>query len=380
MLSGVQSLLFTPLTIRSVTFRNRIAVSPMSQFGATDNGVAANDWDLVTAGAYAKGGAGLVMVGGVTVCRAGRHNPHALGLWCDEQRPELARVARFVAKQGAVPGVQLLHAGRKCKEAIVADGRAAGDDGHEFIAASAIPFAADYMCPLEASVEDIEAVCRAHVEAAVRAVDIGFKVIELHFAHGYLVHTFLSALTNSRTDLYGGSLDNRMRFALSIACAVRQAIGDHIVLAVRVSVTDYCPDGWDVKQTVVLAKRLKALGVDLIDCSSGGLVSGAGNSSMNPTAIQIESAGIIQREAGVATAAHGLIVDPHQAEHVLTRTGAALVIMGRALINNPNWPYMAADALGVEGPAVNGMFKVAAGKPWGTRSHWRKQVADLQQQ
>ncbi|CAG2177311.1 unnamed protein product [Oppiella nova] len=352
MSKAVKSILFSPITIRGVTLRNRICVSPMCQYSA-DEGLV-NDWHLVNAGSFATGGAGMVMIEATGVEARGRISPGCPGLWTDTQIEPMARISRFLKSQGAVPGIQLAHGGRKASTLPPFVGHdSIGDDkgGWPTIGPSAIAFGGPIgKVPKEATIDDIEEIKEAWVRAAQRAVTAGFEVghilvIELHFAHGYLVSTFLSPATNKRTDKYGGSLENRMRFGLEIARNIRHTLPDNIALGVRVSVTDYADQGWDVPQTIEFARELKALGIDFLDCSSGGVVGGVDYNPLNTNKIQIEIAGTIQREVGLATAAVGKIVDPHVAEAILQGNGATLIFMGRAFLNNPHWPYIAADQL-----------------------------------
>ncbi|CAG2108445.1 unnamed protein product, partial [Medioppia subpectinata] len=271
-----KSHLFSSLTIRGQTLKNRICVPALCQYSATDG--LANDWHLVNAGSFARGGAALVVMEATGVEPRGRITHQCLGLWCDQQIEPLARIVRFVKSQGAVAGIQLSHAGRKGSNLPPTVGRGSIPDsegGWPTIGPSAIAFGANMdKVPKEATVEDIHCITGAFVSSALRAVKAGFQVIELHLAHGYLISTFLSPISNHRTDRYGGCLENRMRFGLEMAESVRNSLPDDIVLGAKVSVTDYADNGWDLKQTLEFAKRLKALGVDYITASSGGVVSG----------------------------------------------------------------------------------------------------------
>src|SRR5689334_17959188 len=268
--------LFQPLSIKNVTLRNRIVVSPMCQYSSVEG--FANDWHLVHLGSRAVGGAGLVITEAAAVSAEGRISPQDLGIWRDEHVEALRRITRFVAEHGAVPGIQLAHAGRKASTRRPWEGRGAvalSDGGWEPLAPSAVAFADDYPVPREMTGAEIAGVVRDFRDAAARAIDAGFQWIELHAAHGYLLHSFLSPLANRRSDEYGGSFDNRVRLLLDIVGAVREVWGAERPLAVRVSGTDWVDGGWTVDDTVALARLLGEAGVDLIDCSSGGNVARA---------------------------------------------------------------------------------------------------------
>ncbi|CAG2105891.1 unnamed protein product, partial [Medioppia subpectinata] len=344
-----ESLLFTPITLRGVTLKNRICVAPMCQYSATGRDGVATDWHMVSTGAYAQGGAGLVMLEATAVEARGRISPGCLGLWQDDQIEPLARIARFIKGQGSVPAIQLAHAGRKASTVVPWDGHHSLPDsegGWPTIGPSALAFGTPvWKVPKEATIDDINKIKEAWVGAAIRAVKAGFELIELHFAHGYLVSTFLSPVSNQRRDKYGGSYENRVRLALEIAGAVRQALPDTVALGVRVSVADYEPRGWDLAQTIQLARELKALGVDFLDCSSGGVSRDIDYNALNTPDTQIEAAGRVLRETGLPTGAVGKIVDPHHAENILRSGGASLIFIGRAFLDNPHWPFVAADAL-----------------------------------
>ncbi|CAG2167184.1 unnamed protein product [Oppiella nova] len=345
--SDKSSLLFSPLKIRGITLRNRICVAPMAQCSAVDG--VPNDWHLVHYGSFAKGGAGLVMVEATIVEARGRVSRGCTGLWDDHQIEPWRRITTFLRAQGSVPGIQLAHGGRKAsgQPFWVGHGSVADEDGGwPTIGASAVPFGgAVWKVPKEATIDDIDELEEAFVSGAKRAVEAGFEVLELHFAHGWLVSSFLSPLTNHRTDKYGGCLENRMRFGLEIAAKVRNSIPEDIVIGVRISVTDYADNGWDIKQSIDFAKKLKTIGMDFIDCSSGGVVSYIDYNGLNANGVQLKAAQSIQKEVGIATAAVGKIVDPHEAEAILRGNGATLIFIGRAFLNNPHWPYMAADVL-----------------------------------
>ena len=305
--------LLTPLKLRGVTFRNRIAVSPMCQYSA-ENGFA-NDWHLVHLGSRAAGGAGLVIVEATAVLPEGRITPKDVGLWSDDHIEPLARIARFVHSQGAVAGIQLAHAGRKASCDVPWNGGAAlkvEEGGWQVVGPSPIAFGLDSPTPVALTKDGIEAVIAAFEAAAHRALKAGFKLIEIHSAHGYLLHEFLSPLANERTDEYGGSLENRMRFVLQVAERLRAIMPEELPLFVRISATDWAPGGWDDTQSVELAKHLKGLGVDLIDVSSGGLVPNAKIPMQK--GYQVPFARRIRDEAEIRTGAVGLITGPEYRE------------------------------------------------------------------
>ncbi|CAG2173290.1 unnamed protein product, partial [Oppiella nova] len=333
--------MFTPITIRGVRFRNRICVAPMSQhmcepenLDTGAHGGMVNNWHLVHYGTLARGGAGLVMMEATGVEPGGRLSKHSPGLWRDDQLKPMCEIITFIKDQGAVPGLQLVHAGRKANIELRNTDTFMGwtDCGvYPVIAPSPIAYNDRSVVPIEATGADISRVTEAHVSAAKRAVEAEFQVIELHFGHGYLVSTFLSPITNKRTDEYGGSLVNRMRLALDIARGVRQALPDTIVLGVRLSVTDYCDMGWELENSIILARQLKQIGVDFIDCSSGDVVAQCTHNPLDPSPMQVDSAGIISRATGMATVAVGDIVEPLEAENILKQNGGpVMVFMGRA--------------------------------------------------
>jgi 2,4-dienoyl-CoA reductase-like NADH-dependent reductase (Old Yellow Enzyme family) len=345
----VTARLFSPFTLRGVTFRNRVWVSPMCQYSAQDG--VANDWHLVHLGARAVGGAGLVLAEATAVDPVGRISPGDLGLWSDAQAEAAARVADFIAAHGAVPGVQLAHAGRKASTALPwLGGKPLGPEegGWQTVAPSALPFAPGHPEPRALTEADIARVVRDFGAAARRAAMAGFQVVEIHAAHGYLLHQFLSPLSNTRSDAYGGSLEGRVRLVLETARAVREAFPAEWPVFVRLSATDWVEGGWDLSQSVQLATWLREAGVDLIDCSSGGLVPYA----KIPVApgYQVPFAAAIRRDAGIATAAVGLITEPAQAEAIVSDGRADAVLLARALLRDPHWPLHAAQALGAQGP------------------------------
>ena len=339
--------LFAPLTIRGVAFRNRIAVSPMCQYSAEDG--MAGDWHLVHLGSRAVGGAGLVIAEATAVEARGRISPFDLGIWKDEQIEGLARIARFVKQQGAVPGIQLAHAGRKAStQAPWTGDRAipAESGGWPTVAPSAIPFRPADPVPAELSVAEIRGIVEAFGRAARRARDAGFEVVEIHSAHGYLLHQFLSPLSNHRADHYGGSFDARTRIVREVAEAVRAAWPGTFPLFIRISATDWVEGGWNLDESVELAKRLRQCGVDLVDCSSGG----ASPDARIPAApgYQVPFAERIRREAGILTGAVGLITEPEQADNIVRTGQADLVLLAREFLRSPYWPLHAARKLGQE--------------------------------
>lgn len=337
--------LLSPLTIRGVTLRNRIVMSPMCQYCAEEG--MADDWHLVHLGSRAVGGVALAFVEATAVMRDGRITPGDLGIWDDHHVEPLARIARFLHREGAVAGIQLAHAGRKASCDLPWKGGARlktpAEGGWTVVAPSPIPFH-DGDPPSQALDEaGIDGVVDAFVAAARRALTAGFRVIELHAAHGYLLHEFLSPLSNRRTDQYGGSLENRMRLALRVARALREVIPDELPLFVRISATDWVEGGWDLPQSIELAKALCALGVDLIDVSSGALVPKATIPvSRN---YQVPFAAAIRKEAGIKTGAVGMITEVHQADEIITSGDADLVFLARELLRTPYWALGAEQAL-----------------------------------
>lgn len=341
--------LFSELRLRELTFRNRIFVSPMCQYSATDG--IPTDWHLVHLGARAVGGAALVMTEASAVCPEGRISPYDLGLWNDAQRDAFRPIARFIKDQGAVPAIQLAHAGRKASTDAPWLGGGAllpENGGWVTVAPSPIPFTPAHTLPRALDAAEIDTIVEQFVASARRALDAGFEVVEVHAAHGYLLHEFLSPLTNARTDDYGGSLENRARLMLRIAKAVRELWPAHLPVFVRISATDWVEGGWDLAQSVQLARWLKDLGVDLIDCSSGGLTADA----RIPAApgFQVPFAAAIRKEAGIATGAVGLITEPDQAEQILATEQADVVLLAREFLRNPYWPLHAATALRSDAP------------------------------
>ena len=338
--------LFQPLTIKSVTLRNRIGVAPMCQYSSEDG--VATDWHFVHLGSRAVGGAGLVIAEATAVSPEGRISPGDAGIWADKHVEPIARINRFIKQQGAVPGIQIAHAGRKASASRPWEGDAHLADDHggwPTIAPSAVPFGHRLTKVPRAMTEaDILRVKNDFADAAKRSLAAGVEWLELHFAHGYLAHEFLSPLANQRTDKYGGSFDNRIRFALETTQAVRAVWPDDLPLTVRLSCTDWVAGGWDIEQSIELSRRLKSEGVDLIDCSSGAIVPDA-KIPAGP-GFQVPFAERIRREAGIATAAVGLITEPKQADEIIRAGRADVVLLAREFLRDPYWPAHAARALG----------------------------------
>jgi len=352
--------LFRPLTLRGLTLPNRIAVSPMCQYQARDG--VPSDWHLVHLGGLAQGGAGLVLTEAAAVLPEGRISPEDLGLWNLAQAEAMAPIVHFIKGQGAVPGIQLAHAGRKAATFAPWRGRGpvpASDGGWTPVGPSALPFDTDWAIPSALDEPGIVAVIDAFMDAARRAVAAGFQVIEVHAAHGYLLHQFLSPLSNHREDAYGGSFANRTRLVREVVGALRSILPEELPLLVRLSATDWVEGGWNLDESVALAQELKALGVDLVDCSSGGLAPQQ-NIVLGP-GYQVPFAARIRAEAGLATGAVGLITEAAQAEQILAEGSADLVLLARELLRNPRWPLQAAQALGAEVPWPASYARAAAG-------------------
>lgn len=326
--------LYTPLELRSVTARNRLWISPMCQYSVSKEDGVVTDWHFVHLGSRAVGGAGLIIVEATAVEPRGRISPQDLGLWNDDQTDALGRLARIIGDNGAVPAIQLAHAGRKAADAAA-------------IAPSPLALSEQAIMPREMTAEDLDAVIRGFREAAQRAAAAGFQVVEIHAAHGYLLHEFLSPVSNRRTDDYGGSFENRVRLLLEVTAAVRSVWPERLPLFVRISATDWVPGpSWDLEQSVALAHRLKAAGVDLIDCSSGGLVLEQ-QIPLGP-GYQVPFAARIRREAGIATGAVGLITTARHAEEIIHEGQADAVLIGRQSLRDPYFPLRAARELGQE--------------------------------
>ena len=333
--------LFEPLTLRTITFKNRIGISPMCQYSSDDG--FANDWHLVHLGSRAVGGAGLVMMEASAVLAEGRITAADHGIYKDEHVEMLSRIFRFIGQQGAVPGIQLAHAGRKASTSVPWKGGAPVDPSAggwtPIFAPSPLPFDTGWQTPKALVAAEIATVVRAFANASRRAIQAGAKVIEIHSAHGYLIHSFLSPLTNHRTDQYGGSFQNRTRLLTEVVGAVRKVWPDTLPLFVRLSSTDWAEGGWTIENSVELARVLKPLGVDLIDCSSGGIApriaipAGAG--------YQVPFAARIRREAQIPTAAVGMITEAMQADQIVRNGDADLVLMARESLRDPYLPLHA---------------------------------------
>lgn len=337
------SLLFSPLKLRSVTLKNRIAMSPMCQYSAQDGHV--TDWHLLHYPTRAIGGVGLVIVEATAVEARGVISPDDLGIWSDAHIAGLKELTRRIRYAGGVPGIQIAHAGRKAGTASPWQG---GKPLHRWIpvAPSPLPFQEGWPVPQALDQTGLEEVRQAFGQAARRALAAGFEALEIHMAHGYLLHSFLSPLSNQRTDRYGGSRENRMRFPLEVVETVREVWPAELPLLVRVSASDWVAGGWDITDTVVFAGELQQRGVDLLDCSSGGIVPGV-KIPLGP-GYQVPFAAQVRLSTGLSTGAVGLITEPMQAEAILQENQADLVLLGRVLLREPYWPYRAGQALGAK--------------------------------
>ena len=340
--------LFHPLTLRGITLRNRIAVAPMCQYSSVDG--FASDWHLVHLGSRAVGGAGLVMTEATAVEARGRISPQDLGIYRDEHIVMLKRIATFIKEQGAVPAIQLAHAGRKASTYRPWEGHGEVPEGQRWqtIGPSAERFNTMYPLPKAMTQADIAEVVESFRVAAQRAIEAGFEVIEIHGAHGYLMHQFLSPLSNHRDDEYGGSLANRMRFLLAVVDAVRDAMPEHLPLWVRLSATDWTEGGLTGDDTVEIARVLRQHGVDLLDVSSGGNVEKA-HIPLAP-GYQVPFAEQVRHEATIPTGAVGLITEPHHANSIISEGKADLILLARELLRDPYWPLHAAHALRYDNP------------------------------
>ena len=342
--------LFDPLTLRSTTFRNRLWVAPMCQYSCLDRDGVPTDWHLVHLGSLARGGAGLVIAEATAVVPEGRISPEDTGIWSDAQEAAWSRIAAFIRGEGSVPGIQLAHAGRKASTfspwGDERDGSVPLDEGGwPTVAPSAVAFDG-YAQPRALGLDELPAIVQAFADAAVRAVRASFGLVELHAAHGYLLHQFLSPLSNLRDDEYGGSLENRARLLLEIVRAVRAAVGDELPVFVRFSATDWADDGWDAEQTTIVAGWAREAGADLFDISTGGLVGGT-RIPLGP-GYQVPFAEQIGGDADVPVSAVGLITSPEQADAVIREGRADAVMLGRELLRDPHFPLRAARALGVD--------------------------------
>jgi 2,4-dienoyl-CoA reductase-like NADH-dependent reductase (Old Yellow Enzyme family) len=338
--------LFSPLTIRDITLKNRIVVSPMCQYSSEDG--YANDWHLVHLGSRAVGGAGLVMTEATAVTAEGRISPDDLGIWKDEHIPFLKRIVSFIEKTGSVAGMQLAHAGRKGSQTSPwkgPRGLTKEEGSWQTIAPSALAFKAGDLIPHALSTEEISEVTEAFKKAAIRALSAGFKVLEIHAAHGYLIHEFLSPVSNKREDAYGGNFENRARLLIEIVEAIRTVWPMTLPLFVRVSATEWVEDGWNENDSILLATKLITKGVDLIDCSSGGNVATA-KIPIGPL-YQVKLAEIIKKESGIKTGAVGLITTTEEANAIIQNNQADLVFLAREILRNPYFPLKAAKELNV---------------------------------
>ncbi|TCK85388.1 NADPH dehydrogenase NamA [Albibacterium bauzanense] len=341
------SILFSPLSVREVTFKNRIVVSPMCQYSAQDG--FANDWHLVHLGSRAVGGAGLIIAEATSITPEGRISPEDLGIWKDEHIPELKRITNFIHQHGAVAGVQLAHAGRKASSSSPWNGAtqlSLEEGGWQTLAPSAIAFNSNNRPPLALDKQGIERIISSFKDAAERALEAGFQLIEIHAAHGYLINQFLSPLSNQREDEYGGSFENRIRLLLEVIQAIREVWPESYPLFVRISATDWVENGWQIEDSIDLSKILKTKGVDLIDCSSGGVISGV-KIPLVP-GYQSPLAEAIRKNANILTAAVGLITDAEQAEQLLQDGKADLILFARESLRNPYLPLIFAQKLNAE--------------------------------
>ena len=338
--------LFSELIIRDLKFRNRIAVSPMCEYSSTDG--FAHDWHLVHLGSRAVGGAAIVFTEATAVSPEGRISPQDLGIWKDEHIDMLARITRFLREQGAAPGIQLAHAGRKASTRRPWESPAGevpiSEGGWTPLAPSAIPFAANYPMPQALDEQGIRKVANDFAAAAARALAAGFRIVEIHAAHGYLIQEFLSPLSNQRTDSYGGSFENRTRILREVIVAVRRVWPEKFPLFVRISASDWAEGGWDVEQSIKLAKQIGPLGVDLIDCSSGGNIAGA-QIPLTP-GYQVPFAEAVRKRGEILTGAVGLITLGEQAEAILTQGKADLIFVAREFLRDPYFPLHAAAQAG----------------------------------
>ncbi len=345
--------LFTPFKLRGIELPNRVLISPMSQYSAVDGMV--QDWHRFHTAGLSRGGPGSIMVEVAAVTREGRGTPGDLGIWSDEQIPGLAELAHIMTAHGVVPSIQIGHAGRKASTGRPWEGNqplalGAAESSWETTGASSLPVQDGWPVPRQLDTDELASLVERFREAADRAIRAGYRLIEIHAAHGYLLHSFLSPVTNQRQDNYGGSLENRMRFPLQVTAAVRDALPSNIPLSVRISTVDGIEGGWQLADSIAFSRELKRLGVDLVDCSSGGIQAPA-TAGKGPLAVkrgpgfQVPFAHAVKRDANIATIAVGLIVDPQQAETILASNQADLVAIGREALHNPNWPLHARLAL-----------------------------------
>ncbi|MGE0749794.1 MAG: NADH:flavin oxidoreductase/NADH oxidase [Variibacter sp.] len=384
-MTQARSHLFSPLQIRDVPVRNRVVVSPMCLYSAVDG--FANDWHLVQYGKLAVGGAGIVFVEATAVEPAGRITHGCTGLWCDEQIAPMRRIADFIRSEGAIPAIQLAHAGRKGSsqrpwqggEALTADDAARGEGPWRMVAPSAIAANPKRAVPDALKLDEMERIAQAWGAATRRAREAGFDIVEIHGAHGYLLHSFLSGVSNQRTDRYGGSRENRMRYPLEVAAAVRREWPENLPAFFRISAIDGLPEGWLMEDTLVFSKELGRLGYDVIDCSSGGI--DADRSRSVATALtrrpgfQVPFAEEIRKELKMMTMAVGLIVNPKHAESILERGQADLICIGRELLHNPQWPLHA--RLELEGDAAYDVWPPQYEWSLRKRAQWAATYRDL---
>lgn len=350
----MDAMLFSPIQLRGVKLRNRIVLSPMLQYAAVGGWV--NDWHLMHLGKFAAGGVGLVFMESTKVDSRGCSTPRDLGLWKDDYIDPMRRITKLIKNNGAVAGIQLSHSGRKARRSVPWEGRAplahcpGVDRGEEWelIGPSAIPHSEKYATPREMTLADIQEIVEAWGQAARRADQAGFDVVEVHGAHGYLIHQFLSSAANRRMDEYGGSFENRMRFAIEVVRRIRQSWPENKPLFFRISAVDEI--GWKIEDSIALAKLLKANGVDVIDCSSGGMSDRFTTGDPAQYGYQVGNAHQIRAGADIMTMAVGMIIHADQAEDILKAGSADLIALGRELLHNPNWSLDAAQKLGIESP------------------------------
>lgn len=336
--------LFSPFKLRGIEFKNRIGVSPMCEYSAKDGHP--QTWHLVHLGSRAVGGAAVVIAEATGVQEIGRISPQDTGIYLDAHVDSWRPIAQFIKEHGAIPGIQLAHAGRKGSTAapwLGGKGIAPSDGGWIPVAPSAVPFDDGYILPKELTIGEIDQVVADFAKAAWRALAAGFQVLEIHAAHGYLLHEFFSPLSNFRKDEYGGSFENRIRLVLRVTKAVREVLPKNLPLFVRISATDWTEGGWEIKQSVELSRKLKALGVDLVDASSGGNVPRA--KIPLEAGYQVPFSETIRRDAGIATGAVGMITEPAQAETIIATGQADMVFLARQMLRDPYWPRRAAKAL-----------------------------------
>ncbi|MCX6170348.1 MAG: NADH:flavin oxidoreductase/NADH oxidase [Ignavibacteriales bacterium] len=341
------SKLFSPLKIREIEFKNRIFVSPMCQYSSEDG--TPNDWHFVHLGSRAVGGAALVVVEATAVSPEGRISPEDSGIWSEKHVEGFKKITDFIKEQNSVPGIQIAHAGRKASTYSPWNGNGEvtkKNGGWQTLGPSEIPYADDYPKPKKLGKDEIQKIIMQFKNGAERSIRAGFQIIEIHMAHGYLVHEFLSPLSNNRTDEYGGSFENRTRLSIEITKAVREVIPTHLPLFIRISSTDWVEGGWDLDQSVQLAKKLKEAGADLIDCSSGGNIKKA----VIPAGpnYQIPFAEKIRNEAKIFTSGVGFITQAEQAEQIIASGKADAVFLARELLRDPYWPLHAAKQLNVD--------------------------------